>query len=784
MNKLKRRLAIKYIAGVAITAVFVFITGCKEYDNFTTYFNTYYNMERIIKESEEEFEYQDSKMREEPRVFVPEPDTYIPPDESSHAMPPFCREFIVTRQKRAPVQTKLDSILIKGSKIMAHHPNSNYIEGSLYLMAKTYFYKEEWLPAQIKCSELIDKYPAGKLSPDAHLLLAKTLIIQSKNREGILILSRTVDIAWQLKRYDILSEAFRIEAELYLYEKDYDKAFRPYKQAVIQTDDCEMRAKWQLDLAALLYKVAMFDKALEAFRDVHNHCPDYVREYEADLYEAQCLARLGRYDESKKILRKLKKDGKYEEWMEWTDNGVLNLHRIMALDSLQLADSTERLVVDNDSLLKVENYADTSYTNSPAIGAYYFERAMDYYKVHDLRSAREYFSKAKVAKSPVVFQADLMHKLLNKLDRKARIAAHSATTGDTTAAELLGISNEQKVAADLYEVGRVYETLQQYDSAMYYYQRALDAAPKEDPETGKYYLTYSERIRPVDPYTADSLLEVLVEKYTYTDYGEEAMKKLGFVVSLAIDTAKELYESGYKLYKHNHYRFAVLQFDSLFRTFPKSEFAPKSLYTAGYVYENKFVQYDTAMYYYKLLVDNYPESEYAKSITYSLDFKDVTDKGEPVPDSLKALAITIPEKKKFEKPEFDPNINPSTSNTAPKPLTPDELLKNPKSIFQRGKDLLKSPLKKFQELKNKSKEIIDDPNAALKEVNPLNQLDSLKKNIQKNAGAKSKGEGDNKKDGEKKDKDKKDKNKNGGENSNGTKGKEEKEKNNTNGSEG
>ncbi|OYT15909.1 MAG: hypothetical protein B7C24_10600 [Bacteroidetes bacterium 4572_77] len=618
---------------------------------------------------------------------------------------------------------------------MARHPKSQYIEGSLFLMAKTFFYKEEWLPAQLKCGELIDKFPAGELSPDAHLLLAKTLIIQNKLNEGIIILSRTVDIAWQLERYDILSEAFRIEAELYLHKKDYVRAFRPYKQAIIQTNDCEQRAKWQLDLAALLYKVAMFDKALIAFREVEKYCPDYVRGYEAKLYEANCLARLGQYQKSEKILKKLERDGKYEEWQEYTYNGILNRCRLM------LVDSTEK-AISNDSLVALESHVDTTFTNSAAIGAYYFERAMDYYKVHDLRTAREYFSKGKVAKSPVVFQSDLMHKLLNRLDRKTRIAEHSSTSGDTTTAELLGVSPEQKIAADLYEVGRVYETLQQIDSSLHYYHQALEQAPKDDPETGKYYLTYSERVRERDPYMADSLLEELVEHYTYTPYGEAAMKKLNFVVSLAIDTAGELYESGYKLYKHKNYRFAVLQFDSLYRTFPHSDFAPKSLYTAGYIYEQDFQQYDSALYYYRLLVEGYPESEYAKEITYSIDFKDVTDNGEDIPDSLKALQITQYVKPTFEAPVFDPNLNPAKSNTPAGELNPMEVIKNPKSLFNKAKDMLKSPMQQLKDLRNKSKEIIDDPSSSIKDYNPMNKVDSLKNKLNdiKNSGEEEKEE--------------------------------------------
>ncbi|MFN3270582.1 MAG: hypothetical protein ACK42G_08350, partial [Candidatus Kapaibacteriota bacterium] len=57
----------------------LFVAGCKHYENFTTYFNTYYNAQRLMKESEDEFEYQDTKLKAQPKVVFP--DEYLQPVE-------------------------------------------------------------------------------------------------------------------------------------------------------------------------------------------------------------------------------------------------------------------------------------------------------------------------------------------------------------------------------------------------------------------------------------------------------------------------------------------------------------------------------------------------------------------------------------------------------------------------------------------------------------------------------------------------------------------------------
>jgi hypothetical protein len=195
----------KYIITIFLLCI-ASLLGCKRWDNFTTYFNTYYNQQRLLKESENEFAYQKETEANMPRVIVP--DSSIIAASTTSSPPPFMLEFIVTQKQRQAVQLQVDSIIIKGSKILARHPKSDYVDKTLYLMAEAYFYKNEWLPSQIKCSELIDKFPDSEFGPDALILYAKSLLIEKKFQQAEIMLSRTIDLAWAKKRYDILNTSF------------------------------------------------------------------------------------------------------------------------------------------------------------------------------------------------------------------------------------------------------------------------------------------------------------------------------------------------------------------------------------------------------------------------------------------------------------------------------------------------------------------------------------------------------------------------------------------------
>ena len=98
----------------------LFIVGCqtKEYINFNTYFNTFYNAERLMNESEDEFSFQQDKKRVSPSILAPM--SNIPALDNNDNLPPtFLSSVIVSKAVRQSVEVKLDSILIKGSKILA-----------------------------------------------------------------------------------------------------------------------------------------------------------------------------------------------------------------------------------------------------------------------------------------------------------------------------------------------------------------------------------------------------------------------------------------------------------------------------------------------------------------------------------------------------------------------------------------------------------------------------------------------------------------------------------------
>ncbi len=692
---MKNKISIKSI--LLIIALGFVAFGCKEWGNFTTYYNTYYNQERLLEESENEFFYQTEKKKNIPRVIVPDSSLFNSSIDKN-LVPSYMTEYVISKQQRQGVEKQLDSILQKGSKIILRHPKSDYIVKTLYNIALAYYYKNEWLPSQVKCAEIVDKYPEDQLAPDALILYAKSLLIQRKFEQAEVMLSRTVDLAWVLKRFDILSEAFRLQAETRLYLNELEEALKPYKQAIIQTDDKTQKARWQLDLSLLLYRIGKFDKAILEFSKVYKYRPDYITTFETQIYTANSLIFLNRFDEAEKIIEKLDDDGKYDEWKYSIYSSKLLLAEHQG---------------DLDKYKEIEKTADSLYPNNPALLASYYLRGKSLYDSNDYNKALQYFTKARITRTPVFNSANQIHAALNnwKLKHSQILTAENLLRTTNTLTD----SARAAYAKNLFELGRLHEQLGNKDSVEFYYNKSIKNANIANPESAKYMYVYALSLQKSDLQKSDSLMDFVANNYPLTDYGKDAIKRMGYTDAFVIDTAADLFNSGTNLMQNKEYNYSILQFSKLINEHPNNKLEPRTLYSIGWLYERKLFKYDSALYYYKILVDKYPNSEYAKDVRYSVDYLAVMNSGEDIPDHLKERKQEnyVPLFNREEALMPPPMVNkPQVEHN----LNMQDIINDPKQLLKGAQKFMQDKIDKIQNF---------DPNSQIDSLKKIISLDSL-----------------------------------------------------------
>lgn len=595
------------------------LASCAWYDNRMAYFNTYYNIGRIMTEVRDQFDYHDEGKRVKPRVLVPGMEGFTQKAETAPGNTMnFLQAFVIERAKLQPVQNKVDSVLIKGSKILANYGKTEFIEGTLFNMSTAYFFRSEWVASQQKCVEMVEKFPDGEYSPDGHLLLAKNYLLQRKISQGEVALSKCVDVAWYKERYDILSEAYRIQAEMAIEAGDLDKAVQPYKQAVAQSEDNEQRAKWQVDVGSIYYRAGKFDLAAKAFEDVFDYTPDAVATFEAKLYRAASLTQLKRFDEAEEILEDLEDNRSYEEWKSFIASERLALERARTPD------------LESEQILAQERKADTSFVGRPEVLAQNFQKGMELYKQGKYSEALPYFARAKVIRTPVYDVANKYFSLIKQWEDQHRKINVLRFVDKPAMRDTMAVQRSKEV----YALGRVFEQFGDMDSAMHYYRLAHDSTADGDAEKSRYLFAQARLIKATDPEAADSLFEVISERYPNSAYGRQANGDLGFSSDAIVDDDAEMYRSASSFRKIGEFDMAATRYNAIVRDHPKSDYAPKALYALGWMYERELINPDSSRHYYQLLVDQYPTSEYARDIRPSLEFALAKINGVDVADSL------------------------------------------------------------------------------------------------------------------------------------------------------
>lgn len=572
----------------------------------------------------DEFQYQDENKRQKPRVFLPHIEgVSIGASTQAGVTPDFLKAFMIEKPKLQPVKTKVDSILIKGSKILANHPKSKYIEGTLFHMATAYFFKTEFMPSQQKCIELIERFAEGDYSPDAHLLLAKNYLLQRKMELGRTMLSRTVDVGWYKERWDIVAEAYRIQAELALEEGDLEKALRPYQQAVAQSDDREQQARWQVEVAGLYYRKGKYELAEKNFARVFEYKPDPLAQFEALLYRAASLSQTGDFTEAEKIFTELEKDRKYEEWGSFVSAERLSMDRLKSADP------------QSPAVIAAERQADSTYAGKggrPELIVQNFQKGMDLYRRNQYSEALPYFAKAKVIRTPVYETAAKFYSLIKSWEDQHRKIQNYGKLDKADSGLMDSLS--RGMGREYHTLGRVHEQMGNNDSAMMYYEKAYLIATDQDASKSMYLFAMARIVRQADPETADSLMTILYEKFPSTLYGREAQSALGYVEDVELDEATTLYRSANSFRMIKDFDFAVRQYLSIVTNHAESSLAPKALYALGWMYEKDIGNNDSALTYYGMLVERYPSSEYAKEIRPSYEFAVAKLNNVTISDSL------------------------------------------------------------------------------------------------------------------------------------------------------
>lgn len=632
---------------MVLVVVLIFtVTSCGLWTNFKTYFNTYYNANRIFIETETKI------LENKTELFSFE-------------------EIPIAKN----LSKSLDEVIEKTSSILQHSKKSDFIDKALIMTGKSFYYQQNYSRALRKFVELRG-VKDSELQLENELWIAKTYYQLREFSKANKLIEDVKEKALAEEETEILVEAFKAKIGYLIYSTEYEEATKEINGLLSVDIDDELRAGVLYELGTLYKENNDFEKAEKAFVEVGEYSPSFEVEFKSKFEAAKLKGELGNIDESLELLKSLREEDKFSD--NWGDID-LEIGKIY-YDKNNIEEALDKFAE-----------VDTTYSNTEAsaIAAFYRGEILENY-FSDYDSALVFYKKSSSSTTPLELRTiaknktTLLNKYLGYHSKLSGLAKQFLYLTDNNAfiedsleyiekMKLDSIANSErnrptnrsrgrnkaittkkkykppvrpKISVDsvhalnsknYFELANLfYSEFENLDSAYYYYTLSLKEKENNpnQPQTyyalGSYYLSKNEKDK------ADSMFTLVYEKYPFNPIRNEAAKQLGLpLYDFNKDPVEEDYLSAESIYDSSKYQKAISKFFEIYKNNPKSIFAPKSLYTIGYVLENDLNMPDSAASIYDTLSTKYRSSEYAKAVQLKLSgYKQEQKRIKTVQDSI------------------------------------------------------------------------------------------------------------------------------------------------------
>lgn len=647
----------------------------KGFEDFTTYFNIYYNANRIFTEAEEEL------LKQQKDIF--------------------------TTKTIAPIGTvtnKLIQVIEKCSKILQYHQNSSLVDDALFMIGKAYYYQREFPSAIRKFSELLATFPDSKYSLESKLWIARSYAQTVEVDRALKLLNDIYLEAKDEKNSKVMAGALLEILKIYFKRNDYEGIINIGQEFIKISKDDEAIAQVFMQIGNSYAKLGQLDKALENFAKVKKYTSDYYYIFKSQLEYAKILRDEEKFDEAKEILDDLYSEELFNEYKDYTELEYAYLY-------LSQKDTSQAL----SYFIKV----DTSYQSKETAGIAQYEIANYLENVlGNLDSAKYYYDKSLRSqmqdelRKNAQFKSNLLNRYKNlwtsirnfekqipllrtfpidsTYPKFQEIEIDSSMLNDSAyLADLQEYFEEKRRADSLYleklkrdsltyqanlktadsleiNIARLKFDLatlfmidyNKPDSAYTHLKEIVEKFPNQDFSERSIYALASYYETKGEKDKADSLYLFLYDNFIDSEISKIVAKRLKLPPKVSKKDMPELeYREAEELVEQEKYKEAIQKLYQVYEKYDKTDYAPKSLLMIGYIYENKLAQYDSAYSVYKILKEKFPQSLYtqrinSKLIAYEIELQRKEMERKAVQDILEKMK-EIPEKKPDENEIID-----------------------------------------------------------------------------------------------------------------------------------
>ncbi|MEO8513185.1 MAG: tetratricopeptide repeat protein [Ignavibacteria bacterium] len=608
-------------------------------ENFSTYFNTYFNANENFNDAYDDYV---------TRVLA----SYNERQDSIFARPRLSQEAI----------DKFNLAIQKASKVIQYHKSSQFMDRSVLLIGKSYFYLGDYLKAERKFSEFISKLKTSRYLDEALLNLAKTQLRLENEKPA---LERFNDLIKNSDDKVVKSESYQSLAEYYLNKKDYDNAIKNFKSAIEYSNDNEFKAQMQFLVASVTVRSNPRTAAKE-FDKVLDYNASFDLEYLARLNTAKYMVLSGDFKNANEIIEDLQV--KYKD----VPSNLSQVNYLKALYYDEKKDNKASLIQYYDviqSFPSTISSSDASYK----IGKYYegkndYLRALKYFRFSTEQSNSGSYNKEALQKANIYKRYFELRSVItgatintdydtefkkktnkdfnkdgdpNKLPPKngdngknggepgfgfldSIINSDSNVTVQADTSHIIDSSHikEKQLSEAKFELAELFlYDLNRTDSCEYYLKDALAESYDYD-FSAKVLFALSALYRKLDDNVkSEEILNMIVRDYPRSAVANSSRRllNLSIIDEYTGDSGDSLYSAAENSFISKNYTSALNDFKSLITNYPSSVHIDKAYFGAGWIYENVINNNDSAYLYYSSLIKAIPNSEAAAMVMQKVE---------------------------------------------------------------------------------------------------------------------------------------------------------------------
>jgi len=497
---------------------------------------------------------------------------------------------------------KYKQAIEKTEKIIEKHPGSKYYDDALFVNGVSQYYTENYSLASKRFREILANFPESQFYKESQLYLAKAKL-KLDNEEDAMALFE--ELFFEGEDKEIKMEAALALGEFYYEEKEYDRA-EPYFNSIIDSlGNDEDKIMAMMYIADGNFSRFRYQEAKSGYLELAEKDLTTKDEYLVNFRIGECLYFVNDIDGGMQYFNDLAEDERFFD--------------SLAAVRIMLAQGYEW---EGDLVLAEEVYEEIAIENprhpKAALSNYYLGLIYQY-EYEDYKKAKEYYDKAKAAGAV----SDIYKDALEHSTNIGKLEEYLGLKGlDTTATpeELDQAAETQYLLAELY-----LSKLDKPDSAFQEFQYIVDnfsesyIAPKANIAVALMQRDYYD-----DTLAFDSILRTVTTNYPRSDYIPEALDLLGLRGTAADTGYAEIYFK-----KAERFAFDTEQIDSaryyyrlVADSFPRSDYNNQAKFAILWLIENFESPGDSSLFYsYAYFADSFPDTKYGKAADKKLTTK-------------------------------------------------------------------------------------------------------------------------------------------------------------------